>query len=203
MRWAASLARRTGSALRVVWAWKIRDVWDTAVAADDQHTGPHLAELEGVARRRLTEVLTGLLGRDAAHVDIHLCQGPDSAGILLHAAAGADILVVGSRGRGRAASAVLGFRERAVRARIAGPGARDPAPHGAVRRRGPRAGRGGPASRAVTVRPPRQDPDEAVRNLLSGPGAPGVLGARVGPGGTIATGHVALRTTPGRVRGCR
>ena len=108
VRWAASLARRTGSALRVVWAWKIRDVWDTAVAADARHTGPHLAELEGVARLRLTEVLTGLLGRDAAHVDIHLCQGPDSAGILLHAAAGADILVVGSRGRGRATSAVLG-----------------------------------------------------------------------------------------------
>ena len=108
VRWAASLARRTGSALRVVWAWKIRDVWDTAVAADDQPSGPHLAELEGVARLHLTGVLTGLLGRDVAHVDVHLRQGPDSAGILLHAAADADLLVVGSRGRGRAASAVLG-----------------------------------------------------------------------------------------------
>ena len=108
VRWAASLARRTGSALRVVWAWKIRDVWDTAVAADDQPSGPHLAELEGVARLHLTGVLTGLLGLDVAHVDVHLRQGPDSAGILLHAAADADLLVVGSRGRGRAASAVLG-----------------------------------------------------------------------------------------------
>jgi nucleotide-binding universal stress UspA family protein len=108
VRWAASLARPTGSALRVVWAWKIRDVWDTAVAADDQPTGPHLAELEGVARLHLTGVLAGLLGQDAAHVDVHLRQGPDSAGILLHAAADADLLVVGSRGRGRAASAVLG-----------------------------------------------------------------------------------------------
>jgi len=108
VRWAASLAWRTGSALRVVWAWKIRDVWDTAVAADDESTGPHLAEMEGVARLRLTEVLTDLVGPDVAHVDIHLRQGPDSAGILLHAAADADVLVVGSRGRGRAASAVLG-----------------------------------------------------------------------------------------------
>ena len=58
VRWAASLARRTGSALRVVWAWKIRDVWDTAVAADARHTGPHLAELEGVARLRLTGAQT-------------------------------------------------------------------------------------------------------------------------------------------------
>lgn len=108
VRWAASLARRIGSGLRVVWAWKIRDVWDAAVADDDQHTGPHLAEMEGVARRRLTAVLTRLLGEPADDVDIHLRQGPDAADILLHAAADADLLVVGSRGRGRATSAVLG-----------------------------------------------------------------------------------------------
>ncbi len=108
VRWADSLARRTGSALRVVWAWKIRDVWDTAVAEDDQVLSPPMRELEGVARRRLTEVVARLLGRDAPHAEIHLRQGPDSAGILLHAAADADVLVVGSRGRGRAASAVLG-----------------------------------------------------------------------------------------------
>jgi nucleotide-binding universal stress UspA family protein len=108
VRWAASLARRTDSALRIVWAWKIRDVWDTAVAADPSTISPPLAELEGVARRELTEALTGLLGPDLGHVDVHLRQGPDSAGIVLHAAGDADLLVVGSRGRGRTASAVLG-----------------------------------------------------------------------------------------------
>ena len=45
VRWADSLARRTGSALRVVWAWKIRDVWDTAVAEDDQAASPPMREL--------------------------------------------------------------------------------------------------------------------------------------------------------------
>lgn len=106
--WADSLARRTGSALRVVWAWKIRDVWDAAVAADDQVTSPSLTDMERVAQARLTEVLTHLLGRDVTDVDVHLRQGPDSADILLHAAADADVLVVGSRGRGRAMSTALG-----------------------------------------------------------------------------------------------
>lgn len=108
VRWADSLARRTGSALRVVWAWKIRDVWDTAVAEDPQAVSPPMTELESVARRRLAEVVARLLGPDVPHVEVHLRQGPDSADILLHAAADADVLVVGSRGRGRAASAVLG-----------------------------------------------------------------------------------------------
>lgn len=108
VRWAASLARRTGSRLRVVWAWKLRDVWDTAVAAEEQATGPRMAELEGVARDRLAEDVARLLGEDAAGVDVHVGQGPDAADILLHAARDADVLVVGSRGRGRARSAVLG-----------------------------------------------------------------------------------------------
>ncbi|MDD7968425.1 universal stress protein [Actinomycetospora lemnae] len=107
VRWAASLARLTGGALRVVWAWKLRDVWDAAVA--DQETGsPHLAEMEAVARRRLTEVVAELVGDEVPDVDLVLSQGPDAAGILLHAARGADVLVVGSRGRGRASTALLG-----------------------------------------------------------------------------------------------
>ncbi|MDD7939624.1 universal stress protein [Actinomycetospora lutea] len=107
VRWAASLARLTGGALRVVWAWKLRDVWDTAVA--DQETGtPHLAEMEAVARRRLTEVVEALVGEEVPDVDLHLTQGPDAAGILLRAAHDADVLVVGSRGRGRARAALLG-----------------------------------------------------------------------------------------------
>jgi nucleotide-binding universal stress UspA family protein len=107
VRWAASLARLAGAALRVVWAWKLRDVWDAAVA--DQEVGtPHLAEMEAVARRRLAEEVTGLVDEEVPDVDLRLPQGPDAAGILLHAARDADVLVVGSRGRGRASSALLG-----------------------------------------------------------------------------------------------
>jgi nucleotide-binding universal stress UspA family protein len=107
VRWAASLAHLTGSALRVVWAWQIRDVWDTTIARG--HPGsPSLAEMEVVAREQVTEVVTALVADEVPDVDIRLDQGPDAAGILLHAAAEADILVVGSRGRGGATSVLLG-----------------------------------------------------------------------------------------------
>lgn len=105
VRWAASLARLTGSALRVVWAWEVRDVWDAAVSTKETGT-PSLAEMEVVARRRLTEAVS--VGDDVPGLDLYLSQGPDAAGILLHAARDADILAVGSRGRGRARAALLG-----------------------------------------------------------------------------------------------
>ncbi|MHC1557893.1 universal stress protein [Actinomycetospora sp. C-140] len=107
VRWAASLARLTGAALRVVWAWKTRDVWDAAVTVKETGT-PSLSEMEVVARRRLGEAVAGLAGDEVADVDLHLSQRPDAAGILLHAARDADVLVVGSRGRGRARAALLG-----------------------------------------------------------------------------------------------
>jgi len=107
VRWAGSLSRLMGSALRVVWAWKVRDVWDTTVA-EGRADSPSLAEMEVVARAQLTGTVTALIGDVVPEVDIHLSQGPDSAGILLHAATDADILVVGSHGRGRATSALLG-----------------------------------------------------------------------------------------------
>lgn len=107
VRWAASLAHLMGSALRVVWAWQIRDVWDTTIARGHPGT-PSVAEMEVVAREQVTEVVTALIADQVPDVDIRLDQGPDAAGILLHAAADADILVVGSRGRGAATSLLLG-----------------------------------------------------------------------------------------------
>lgn len=108
VRWAADLAQRNSGRLRVVWAWQMRDVWDEAVADRDSVAVPSLDGLEDIARHRLTQVLEDLLARGAAGVDIHLGRGPDSAGILLSAAVDADVLVVGSRGHGRVASALLG-----------------------------------------------------------------------------------------------
>jgi nucleotide-binding universal stress UspA family protein len=107
VRWAASLTRLTSSTLRVVWAWKIRDVWDTTVAARESGT-PSLAEMEVVARQRLKESIAALIGDEVPDVEIHVDQGPDAAGLVLHAATDADVLVVGSRGRGRTTSALLG-----------------------------------------------------------------------------------------------
>ncbi|MGH3901799.1 MAG: universal stress protein [Pseudonocardiaceae bacterium] len=108
VRWAAQIARRNSSALRVVWIWQICDVWDEAIAARHDVEVPSITELEDIARRRFTEVVNRLVAGLVPHVDLHMDRGPDSAGLLLRAAADADILVVGSRGRGRVATALLG-----------------------------------------------------------------------------------------------
>lgn len=106
--WAAEIAHRSSSALRVVWAWRMRDVWDEALAAHHNAEIPPMTELEDIARRHLTETVDHLVAGMVSDVDIHLDLGPDAAGILLHAAADADMLVVGSRGRGRVATALIG-----------------------------------------------------------------------------------------------
>ncbi len=108
VRWAAEIAQQSSASLRVVWAWRMRDVWDEAVAARDGIELPPMAELEDVARRRLTGVVSALVAGIVSDVDIRLARGPDAANILLDAAADADVLVVGSRGRSRVANALLG-----------------------------------------------------------------------------------------------
>ncbi|MFC0037174.1 universal stress protein [Actinomadura rayongensis] len=106
LRWAAREARLRGLPLTVCHAWEI------FMAA-----GPMafpVADLEAAAR----EVLSGGAARARAlHPDVHaeLGRGP-AAQILLRAAAGADLLVVGSRGHGGFAGLLLG----AVPAQVAG-----------------------------------------------------------------------------------
>lgn len=87
-----SRAQRPG----VVWAWQIRDVWDTTIAGDTREARrwPRRRSSRGSTSRRWSPRWS----RTVPDVDIRLDQGPDASGILLHAAA-ADILVVGSRGR--------------------------------------------------------------------------------------------------------
>lgn len=75
VRWAASLTRLTNSTLRVVWAWKIRDVWDTTVAARESGT-PSLAEMEVVARQRLTESIAALIGDEVPTSRSTSTRGP-------------------------------------------------------------------------------------------------------------------------------
>ena len=108
VRWAAQIARQHSGALRVVWVWQFRDVWDEAIAARHDVEVPSMTELEDIACRRFTEVVSRLVAGLVPQVDLHMDRGPDPAGILLRAAADADILVVGSRGRGRVATALLG-----------------------------------------------------------------------------------------------
>jgi len=108
LHWAAAIASRVGSALRVVWAWKLRDVWDDGVA---EHHGDldalHLPQLAEIADRRLARAVEEIVPH-RGDVQLRLVQGPDAPGIVLAESAEADLLVMGSRGRGRAATALLG-----------------------------------------------------------------------------------------------
>ncbi|MGH3926382.1 MAG: universal stress protein [Pseudonocardiaceae bacterium] len=108
VRWAAKVAQQSASALRVVWAWRMRDVWDEALAARHNVEIPPITELEDFARRYLTQTVDRLVAGTVRDIDIHLDRGPDAAHILLRAAADADMLVVGSGGRGRVATALVG-----------------------------------------------------------------------------------------------
>jgi nucleotide-binding universal stress UspA family protein len=108
VRWAADIASRASSALRVVWAWKLRDVWDDGVAAHRGDFGAlHLPQLAEVAHRSLARAVRKIVPHHEV-VQLRLVQGPDAPGIVLAESAEADLLVMGSRGRGRAATALLG-----------------------------------------------------------------------------------------------
>lgn len=108
LRWAAELVHRSSSQLRVVWAWEMTDVWAEALAAQDDLLVPPITELENLARRRLTQQVETLIGGFVLDVVIDPVQGADAAAVLLGAATDADVLVVGSRGHGRVANALVG-----------------------------------------------------------------------------------------------
>jgi nucleotide-binding universal stress UspA family protein len=94
--------------LRVVWAWRMADVWEEAMTGRHDAAIPPMHELEKLARRRLAAVVDALAGDLVSDVELHLDHDPEPARPVLRAAEGADMLVLGSRGRGRVASAVLG-----------------------------------------------------------------------------------------------
>lgn len=107
LRWAAGLALRVDSRLRIVRIWQVRDVWDEAVRESAGARSPSPEQLVAIARRRLAADAAAVLGR-SLEAELRIARGPDEAGLILKAAADADLLVLGSRGRGRAAAALLG-----------------------------------------------------------------------------------------------
>jgi nucleotide-binding universal stress UspA family protein len=101
VRWAAREAALRGSALYVLRAWSILDLAPAAAQA----SVPALADLEGRVRAGMAADWAELGGDGSVHLQpVH---GP-AVRALLDASDTADLVVVGSRGRGGFTELVLG-----------------------------------------------------------------------------------------------
>ncbi|MGY1708802.1 universal stress protein [Geodermatophilus sp. SYSU D00758] len=108
LRWAAGQARLTGGALHAVLAWHVPVTYGLTVQAEPDQAAH--------GSRTLAACVAGALdGEDAARVERDVVEGHPAAA-LLDAAEGADLLVVGRRGRGGFAGLVLGSVSRHVAA---------------------------------------------------------------------------------------
>jgi len=114
LRWGAEEARLRNCVLHVVRAWSISSAprpqsWKVGYA-------PSLKEYEeAVAEEMRRDVAEHVSEFDGLNVQYHPVHAP-SAQALLSASTGADLLVVGSRGRGGFAGLVLGsVSEQVVR----------------------------------------------------------------------------------------
>ena len=112
LRFALAEAALRGARLDVVHSWGIPPLTSTGVGMIPA-AGLLRRELGGAARDVL-EAELAQTGDAAASVEIerHVVQG-DAAGALVEQAAGADLLVVGSRGHGSVTGTILGSVSRA------------------------------------------------------------------------------------------
>lgn len=102
LRWAVRYAGLVSGKVEVVTAWDLPGAASWSAPAVDADFDEEEAE------RRLVEEVRSVLGEDGASgVHERLVRG-DPAEVLVDAAEGADVLVVGSRGRGGFRRALLG-----------------------------------------------------------------------------------------------
>jgi nucleotide-binding universal stress UspA family protein len=102
LRWAIRQARLIGGSVDAVTAWHYPSTYGWAPVADGA------IDIEGEAKKTLTEVLLGASGLDPEVPVRPVVAEGHAADVLLRAAMGAELLVVGSRGHGGFASALLG-----------------------------------------------------------------------------------------------
>ncbi|MET9078486.1 universal stress protein [Streptomyces sp. NPDC004232] len=102
LRWAVRYAGLLDATVDAVAAWELPGLHGWSAPAVDMEVD------EEETRETLREELTDVLGADAVRsVRPHVVHG-NAADVLLRAAEGAEVLVVGSRGRGGFARALLG-----------------------------------------------------------------------------------------------
>lgn len=102
LRWAAKQAGYTGASLDVVGAWEYPATYGWVAVPDVN------LDLAGYTQKALDEAVADVYGGDsAASVSTRVIQG-HAAEVLVEASKGAELLVVGSRGYGGFADALLG-----------------------------------------------------------------------------------------------
>lgn len=102
LRWAVRYAGLVGGAVEAVTVWELPGLYGWSGPAVDMDVD------QEEARDRMRQELTEVLGaQGAGSVTTHLVHG-NTADVLLRAAEGAEVLVVGGRGRGGFARALLG-----------------------------------------------------------------------------------------------
>ena len=102
LRWAARQAELTGAKLQVITAWEYPAFYGWAPANPGETDFAHLS---ATAQDEALGTVFGTDRPDWVHTQV--VEGP-AARILVDASAAADLLVVGSRGHGGLADAVLG-----------------------------------------------------------------------------------------------
>jgi nucleotide-binding universal stress UspA family protein len=108
LRFALEEAASRGTGLRVVSALLPPPYWPEAYGLSAPPTiNERKADLRDIARRMVDEVIAERPRLAAVPVELHEVEGRP-AGVLVEQSRGADMLVIGHRGRGGVASAVLG-----------------------------------------------------------------------------------------------
>jgi nucleotide-binding universal stress UspA family protein len=105
LRWALAQARRTGSTVEAVAAWQDPVMYGYSygwVAMPSEDLG-------AITEKVLAETVADVVGTQGQPVEVRttVAQGP-AAQVLVTAASGAELLVVGSRGHGAFAGMLLG-----------------------------------------------------------------------------------------------
>ncbi|MFF7236704.1 universal stress protein [Streptomyces collinus] len=102
LRWAVRYAGLVGGTVEAVAVWELPGLYGWSGPAVDMDVD------EEETRQKMSQELADVLGAQAAgSVRSHVVHG-NAADVLLRAAEGAEALVVGSRGRGGFARALLG-----------------------------------------------------------------------------------------------
>jgi nucleotide-binding universal stress UspA family protein len=101
LRWAVRQAKLTGGRVEAIIAWHYP-------AADGVEPTGSYEDFEADARQVLAEALRAVTGPEPDVPVLSLVTEGYPGDVLLRAAKGAELLVLGRRGRGRLASALLG-----------------------------------------------------------------------------------------------